>query len=109
MRLREGWLASAVGAVREVESCAEVARPERVASTPVVRAAPLDLTCSVHCERARSREPPFVARALEQGQKCVSVPRCAVAEICALSQGPSTPGQLAARGRKLLVEHVGER
>ena len=38
-----------------------------------------------------------------------TVPRCAVAEVCALSQRPSTPRQLAARDRKLLVKDMGER
>src|SRR6266498_2704901 len=107
--LREGWLPSTDGAVGEVEGCAEVTRPERVAAAPVVRPAVLHLTCSVHRERARSREPPFVSRALEQRQECVSIPRCAVAEVCALSQRPGTRRQLAACDRKLLVKDVGER
>src|SRR5213594_4232139 len=88
--------------------CAEVAGPERVAAAPVVRPAVLHLTCSVHRERARSLEPPFVSRALEQRQECVSVPSCAVAEACALSQRPGLPRQLAARDRKLLVKEMGE-
>ena len=62
--------------------------------------------CGVHRERARSREPAFVSRALEQRQERVAVPRRAVAEACALPQRPGAPRQLAARDRELLVEEV---
>src|SRR5919197_490945 len=59
LALWEGELPLTVGAIGEVEGCAEVARPERVAATPVVRPAVLDLTRGVHRERAGSREPAF--------------------------------------------------
>ena len=104
-----GVAPSTVDAVGEEERRAEVASPERVAAAPVLRPALLHLACSVHRERARSREPPLVSRALEQRQECVSVPRCAVAEARALSQRPGAPRQLAAGDRELLVEDVRER
>ena len=60
----------------------------------------------MHRERARSREPALVSRALEQREEGVAVPGRAMAEARALPQRPGLPRELAARDRELLVEEV---
>jgi hypothetical protein len=90
--LWEGYLPSTVGAVGEVEGCAEVARPERVAAAPVIRPAALHLACSVHREAARSGEPPFVTRALEQRQEGVSIPAVPWQRFAPFRSGPARRG-----------------
>src|SRR6476661_7337996 len=84
-RLGEGKPPSAVDAVGKVDGRAEVARPEGVAAAPVVRPTVFNLSCGMHREFARSGEPAFISCAREQGQECMAVPRCAVAEVCTLS------------------------
>jgi len=107
--LRKRELAATVDAIGEVDGRPEVARPERVATAPVVRPAVLDLGCSVHREGARSFEPPLVSGRLVQREKRAAVSRGAVAEVGALAQGAGKPRQLAGRNGELLLDEVGER
>jgi len=107
--LRKWELAATVDAIGEVDGRSEVARPERVATAPVVCPAALDLSCGVHRKRARSCEPPLVSRRPVQGEERVAVPGRAVAEVGALAQGAGKPRQLAAGNGELLLDEVSER
>src|SRR5207247_8576729 len=87
---------TALETVRRVERHAEVAGPERVATSAALGARALDLAERVHREPACPLEPALVARALERLQERVAVAGRAVADADALlvAVRSRAPGQL---------------